>query len=90
MTRHHDLERPEPAAPALLLMFLAAAMTVVGAVVAIGVTDSDWVLAGAVAVLAVVLALLLRALSRVLREDDSPSGPNGESGGASAPATDER
>ncbi len=82
MTRHGDPEEPEPAAPALLVMFLAATMAVVGAVVAIGVTDDAGVVGGAVGLLAGVLAFVMRGMNRILREDELES--EREAGGARA------
>jgi hypothetical protein len=73
MRRHDDPERPQPAAPGFLLLFLLATMAVVGAVVALGLTDSDWFLVAAVALLLVALAFLLGRLRHALGEGEPPS-----------------
>jgi hypothetical protein len=74
MKRHTDPDAPERAAPGLLVMFLAATLVIVAAVVAIGLTDSDWLLAGAIVLLALALAVLLATLHRLLLDGDaSPS-----------------
>jgi hypothetical protein len=65
----------DSAAPRLLLGFCAGTLTMVGAVVAIGRTDSDWADVGAAALLLGMLALLMAAIWRQLR-DDEPSPPD--------------
>jgi hypothetical protein len=72
--------RQDAAAPGLLLTFLAATLTMVGAVVVIGRTDSDWADAGAVVLMLVIVALLMAAIRRQLR-DDEPNPADEESPG---------
>jgi hypothetical protein len=59
----------DAASPVPLMGFLAASATVVGAIVIVGVTDSDWALAAAVALLLAVLGAGLTFLSRGMRGD---------------------
>jgi hypothetical protein len=56
------------AAPPLLLLFLAAVLAMVGAVLVVGRTDSGWADVGAVALLLVTLGLVLRAILRRLTD----------------------
>jgi hypothetical protein len=63
---------PDEGAPALLAMFVAGTLTVVGAVVALGRIDDDWADVGAVALVVAVLALLMVAIARELGDDDDP------------------
>jgi hypothetical protein len=61
-------EHPEDGAPALLLAFFLATVTMIGAVVAIGRTDSDWADAAAIALLLGLVALMGAMIRRVLRD----------------------
>lgn len=71
---NRPVQRPDRAAPALLLAFVAAVLPVVAAVVAIGRTDSDWADVAVVLMLGM-LALVMAMIRRYLREDD-PSSPD--------------
>jgi hypothetical protein len=73
MTARRLLRRNDSAAPPLLPMFLAAMLVMVGAVVVVGRTGSDWADVGAVALLFATLGLLVAAILRRLRDDDPPS-----------------
>jgi hypothetical protein len=66
--------REDGGAPWLLLMFFAATLAMLCAIVAIGRTDSDWVEAGAIVLLLALLALLTQSLRR-LSSDGDPSTP---------------
>jgi hypothetical protein len=57
-------------APGLLVMFVAGTLTVVAGVVAIGHFHDDWADAGTVVLMLVVLALLMLAILRALRDED--------------------
>ena len=63
-------ERPDDGAPALLAMFVAGTLTVIGAVVAIGRIDSDWADVGAIALVLAVLAMLIAVIAAALGDDD--------------------
>jgi hypothetical protein len=63
---------PDEGAPGLLAMFVAGSLTVVGAVVAIGRINDDWVDVGAIALVIGILALLMLAIARLLGDEDDP------------------
>jgi predicted ATP-grasp superfamily ATP-dependent carboligase len=69
-----DLKRRSPhsedsVAPVLLPLLMAATLAVVGAVVLIGQTDSDWADVGAIALLLGTLGIVLGSLLRRLRDE---------------------
>jgi two-component system NarL family sensor kinase len=63
------------AAPGLLLVFFAAAALMIGTVMLVAWSDSPWVDAGAAALLLALLALVVDATLRALRDgDEAPTG----------------
>jgi hypothetical protein len=60
-------DHPDSAAPWLLPSFIAAVLAMVGAVVVIGRTGSDWADVGAIALLLVLTGLLGAMIARRLR-----------------------
>jgi hypothetical protein len=59
---------PDEGAPVLLLLFVAATLAMVAAVVVIGRTRSDWADVGAVAFLIVLAGLIGVTIARELRD----------------------
>jgi hypothetical protein len=64
----------DSATPPLLGLFLAATLAIVAAVAAIGRSDSDWAVAGAMALLLGTLAFVVGGILRRLG-DDEPTAP---------------
>jgi hypothetical protein len=65
-------QMPDEGAPTLLAMFVAGALTVLGAVIALGHFHDDWADAGALVLMLAVLGLLMLAIFRALRDDEDP------------------
>jgi uncharacterized membrane protein YfcA len=60
--------QPDEGAPVLLFLFFVATFAVIGAVVLISQTRSDWADAGTVALVLVLVALIGAVLARQLRD----------------------
>ena len=65
-------QTPDEGAPSLLAMFVAGTLVVLGAVVALGHSRDDWADVGAAVLVVAVLALLMFAIFRQLRDDEDP------------------
>jgi hypothetical protein len=72
MKRHRTITDLGAAAPKLLLAFFAAVIVMVGAVAVIGLTDSDWAVAFAVALMLCLLWLVLSEISGELHQGAPP------------------
>jgi hypothetical protein len=63
-------ERPDSAAPGMLIVFIGSILVMVLAIVVIGRTGSEWADIGAVVLLLGITAALGAVIARALRDDE--------------------